>query len=259
MDNSDGTIKVIHKAIQLLQFFADSDNKEHTVLEISRNLKISRTTVYRILDTLIESGFVEKNGATNKYSLGWEIFHIGVKARDKGIDYSQIAAYGRELSSKVGESVNISRMQGHYGLVIDSFKDSISQSVLFVQVPAGSREPLYSTAYGKALLFDHSLSKMKVLFEDVEFLPLTSNTLLSVEELYEDILLYKEKGYALALGEYETGINAIAAPIRNFHGRIEWAVSIAAPEQRRTPENIEELADRLLETAGLMSRALGYK
>ncbi len=78
-------------------------------------------------------------------------------------------------------------------------------------------------------------------------------------QLKSDLLQVREKGYAIALEELESGLNALAVPIRNHEGEVIACVSVSGPSHRFTEEYIYEIIPSALKTSARLSSELGYK
>jgi DNA-binding IclR family transcriptional regulator len=85
----------------------------------------------------------------------------------------------------------------------------------------------------------------------------TERTITELEPLLEELARIRRRGYATAMGEYELGLNAVAAPVHDARGNVVAAVDIWGPAFRLTPRRIPELAAQARETAAAISMRLG--
>jgi DNA-binding IclR family transcriptional regulator len=85
----------------------------------------------------------------------------------------------------------------------------------------------------------------------------TERTLVGLEPLLEELARVRRRGFATALGEYEVGLNAVAAPVHDARGNVIAAVDIWGPAFRVTPRRIPELAAQAREAAAAISVRLG--
>jgi hypothetical protein len=85
----------------------------------------------------------------------------------------------------------------------------------------------------------------------------TERTVVELEPLLEELARIRRRGYATALGEYEIGLNAVAAPVHDARGAVIAAVDIWGPAFRLTPRRIPELAAQARDTAAAISVRLG--
>ena len=85
----------------------------------------------------------------------------------------------------------------------------------------------------------------------------TERTIAELEPLLEELARIRRRGYATAIGEYELGLNAVAAPVHDARGNVIAAVDIWGPAFRLTPRRIPELAAQAREAAAAISVRLG--
>jgi hypothetical protein len=85
----------------------------------------------------------------------------------------------------------------------------------------------------------------------------TERTIVELEPLLEELARIRRRGYATALGEYEIGLNAVAAPVHDARGAVIAAVDIWGPAFRLTPRRIPELAAQARDAAAAISVRLG--
>jgi DNA-binding IclR family transcriptional regulator len=121
----------------------------------------------------------------------------------------------------------------------------------------GQLTPLHATSSGKVLLA--ALSRA----ERVEVLTgglarYTRATITAKTRLERELAASREAGYATTVEEYETGLNAMAAPVRDSSGAVVAAVSASGPAFRLTPDRMARLAPILVAGADGISHNLGY-
>ncbi len=120
----------------------------------------------------------------------------------------------------------------------------------------GRLVPLHSVAGGKVLLA--SLPEREILRLVRRGLDsFTDRTITQLEPLLEELARVRRRGYATAFGEYDTGLNAIAAPVHDARGQVIAAVDVWGPAFRVTPRRVPELVQQVREAAGAISVRLG--
>jgi DNA-binding IclR family transcriptional regulator len=120
----------------------------------------------------------------------------------------------------------------------------------------GRTTPVYCTSAGQALLMDHDQAALEALLADVELQPLGPRTVRSLEELAGRIAAARDVGYLIADEEFEPGLIAVAAPVRDAHGRIVASVNVSAPRFRFSDRAVEA-ADLVRSEAAQLSATLG--
>ena len=260
VSESNGSVKVLDKAIKILKLLSSyEENISYTISDIAKKVNISRTSAYRILDALEANKMVQREPSTLRYSLGWELYRMGmcVKESSDVFTYERIHEEVRALSKWVHEAVSISKIINNKGLVIDSYLNK-GNTPLVVNVPIGATEPLYCTAYGKALLSDYSMNEMSRLLAKETFVKRGINTIMTIDSLFMDIEKQKPSGLFWAVDEFGDGISAVAAPVRNFSNSIEVAVSISMPTSRLLEFGKDYYNQELTQSVDVMNKKLGY-
>ena len=250
---NDYIVKPVHKAIQVLLFIG-SARRPLTLTEISYQMHIPKTTVFRYLQTLRAHTFVTYDTETDCYQLGLRLWELG-QAVGENLRVREIALpLIQALRDRFNETVNLGVIDGREVVYVEMAE---SNYALRMRAEIGGRDPIYSTALGKAIL---------AFLPDAQWpqhLPArlvarTANTLTTLAALRHDLLLTRERGYSLDQGENEDGAYCVGAPIQDHRGRVIAALSISAPASRLTAERKLEVAIAVTDTAAAVSRRLGF-
>jgi Transcriptional regulator len=257
-NNGKDAVKILDKSICLLKKIAtDQTQKKTSITGLSKELGVSRSTMYRILDTLLAHRILMKDEASGQYSLGWNLCFLGNAAQRSNSLYMVLHPILVKLSDEFEETVSISVLDEGEGLVIDTIRGSLNNP-LVVDVYLGVHEPLHTTAYGKALLLDHSEAELAETLGGQSLPVHASGTLRTVSALHDQIQTARKLGYTIAVDEFDEGVSALACPVRDFSRSLVAAVSLATPTVRMTPDNIARFSGKLISIAREMSEALGF-
>lgn len=216
-----------------------------------------KSTVHRILTTLENRGFLQKNPKNNKYWIGLKIFSLGMYY-SKNMKFRDIAKpYAQELADKYMETVHLAvidydKEKGPEVVVVDKIQKA---QFLSMTPPVGSSSPAHCSAMGKVLL---SFSDPPIL-EEILKLPLkkyTKNTIVDGNELLKELSLVKKQGYAIDDEELEIGLTCVAAPIFDFDDRVIASISLSGPSARLKPRIEKEIIKDVKSTAMQISRKL---
>ncbi len=252
---STSSVQAVKRAIAILKTFS-SDEPELGVSEISRRLRLPKSTVSRLLATLEEEGLIAQDPETGLYRLGVELIRLANSVHEF-TDLKRIATpYMRKLAVDVGESVSIAVLQG---------RDVINLSVyvppghLIKRVGwAGRQMPAYASAAGRAIVAYLSREERREVLAG-PFESLTERTITDPARLRVELQRVRAQGYATAFEELEEGLHAISAPIFNYEGRVIASLSVSGPAYRLTQERIREIAPKVVETALRISAEMGYR
>jgi len=251
------TVQSVERALSILEILADYGAPMH-LGQISEQARLRPSTAHRLLGTLISCGFVEQD-TESRYRLGLKVFRIG-NAATYVTDIRQIAApYMQELLERCNETVNLAVLDKGEVVYIDQLE---SNNIVVVRMFArvGNRGPAYCTGSGKVLLSGLSEEEFQRYLATTELVRFTTDTITDAKFLEREIERVRKDGYALDLGERDEGVRCVAAPIKNYEGRVVAALSVSGPSMRMTATYIiNEMAPLVKETALRISERLGYQ
>jgi DNA-binding IclR family transcriptional regulator len=138
------------------------------------------------------------------------------------------------------------------------YVDQISGTRSIVTVSwVGKRTPMHCTSNGKVLLaWADETDRDRVLAGELE--TFTPHTVTDPDELRTELVSVRTRGYAQALEEFEDGLNAVAAPVRQADGRVIAALGVSGPAFRMHAVDVPRLGMLTAEAASAVSRQLGY-
>jgi DNA-binding IclR family transcriptional regulator len=120
----------------------------------------------------------------------------------------------------------------------------------------GSRQPAYCTATGKAFLA-HATDDVVEKVIAAGLPPRTPDTITSAERLRAELLLIRERGYAIDDVENEQDIRCVAAPVYDHSGAVTTAVSVSGTATRVTRDRVPELGALLTAATRAITESLG--
>ncbi len=222
------------------------------VVRIAELLGREKTQVSRTLKTLVDCDVVERDARTLLYRLSWQLFGLAGRAGDARLLDAAAPVVDR-LVARLGESAHLSVLRGVDVLTVLS---RASAQVVQATGWVGRSVPAYCSSSGRALLLDHPPEDLRLLFADVAFVPHAEHTPVDVEDLAGRVAAACGVGYAAVEDEFEHGLSAVAAPVRDGRGRIVAAVNVSAPTFRLHAV-AHDVAREILASTGELSRALG--
>jgi len=249
-------IKVLEKAFSILDLMLEKGTPL-SILEISRELGMSLSTVHRILDTLRFWGYVEQSALTQNYSLGFKLVELGM-AKLRQVDWlKESAPLVKKLRDLTQETVHLSVLAE--GEVLCLMKEESSRTIKMSSY-VGKRGPLHCTASGKVLLAHLNEEERQRIIQEKGLTRFTSFTITTEQELEKELAEVRMRGFAVDRGEHEEEVNCISAPIRDHSGEVIAALSVSGPSFRiRAFDPDPSLIQAVLSTAQAISERLGYK
>jgi DNA-binding IclR family transcriptional regulator len=248
--DSGTRIQVIDRAAALLDAIARYP--EAVSLKIlGAETGLHPSTAHRILGSLIQNRFVEKDAA-GRYRLGLRLLQLGVRLHGD-VDMRAIARPVMEsLRDRLGESVNLTIREGDEVVYIDK---ATPNRMIHVQQLIGSRAPLHVTAVGKLMLGAGGEDGIRAYAQRTNLPAYTRNTLTALPDLIDACRASLARGYALDDEEAEIDVGCIGVLIRDGTGNVSAGLSVSAPIARRRLEWIEAL----IEAGRSLSAQLGYR
>jgi DNA-binding IclR family transcriptional regulator len=224
------------KALELL-----SDNEFLTVAQLAKLMNINRASSHRFLSTLKELGYADKDDSS-RYYLTSKVIELGMKVLDR-FEIRKIARpFLQELSVKFNETINLGYFNGEEILTIDKI-DSTER--LRMDAGIGGGEPAYCTSLGKAILAFLPEQQLEQYLRATEFVPFTSNTVITIDKLKEELSHIRENGYAIDDEELSYGLRCVGAPLFDHDGQTRYAISLSGPSIRMGSKKIEEMRREL--------------
>lgn len=244
------------RGLQLLLALGDATTRGRRgvgVVEVARLVGREKTQVSRALRTLAEHGFVDRDRDTLDYRLGWRLFALAARAGDQRL-LAVAPPVLSELVERLGETAHISVLEGMDVLTVLSEAPS---SAVSATEWSGRRAPAHCTSSGRALLFDHDLAALTARFGSGPLAPRGPRSPSDVGDLHQRLASARAMGCALTYEEFEAGLVAAAAPIRDFRGRIVAALNVSAPKFR-FEKRLAVAGEEIKGAAGELSLRLGW-
>jgi len=234
----------------VLEAFRSSE--ELSLAEISERVGLNKSRVFRLLHTLVDHGYVERNWDGTRYMLGLKILERAACVR---MDLRQLALpYMRLIHERFNETVNLGILENQEIIYISSLESS--RPIRMAEV-IGSRSLLHSTALGKAIIANLPDDDLRDLLSDIAFVKLTERTITDGDKLAKELRKVRRKGYAFDDRENDPEGFCIGAPIFDRRGRPLAAISVSGPAER-VQGNSKEIVELLLSTCRQISEKLGF-
>jgi DNA-binding IclR family transcriptional regulator len=248
-------VKSLAKAFTLLDTLGKFENGT-SIATLSKELKMGKSTVHRLLATLREFDLVWFDASTSNYALGVRI----LRWSDLLLKQSLLIRHGspilRELVHSCHETASLAVLEDLDVVYIARFE---STQRLRMSEAVGSRCPAYCTALGKAILASLSEEEFCAVFDGVDSLkPMTPNSITSKERLWDHLQKVRQDGVAYDFEENVIGGICIGTVVRNHTGKAVAGLSISLPTQRLRGDILITLKDNLLKAANRLSSELGH-
>jgi DNA-binding IclR family transcriptional regulator len=246
-------MQTVERALRVLERVA-SFPRPASLTEVANAAGLHPSTTYRLLGTLVQTGYVTRDGRTGLYRLGLKLLRISHALEDQ-MDIRAIALPVMErIVAHEDETVSLVIRTGATAVVIERVQ--CARQIRSV-TPVGSGGPLHCTAAGKVLLAWLRAAEIQALMIEAPPVRYTARTITETKALMNELAKVRAQGIALDRGERADDLIGIAGPVRNARGRVIAALSLSGPAQRLGPDRRAALAALVREGAAEVSVSLG--
>ncbi|MFW6034725.1 MAG: IclR family transcriptional regulator [Halothermotrichaceae bacterium] len=255
MSKRKNSIKSVFKTFKVLEELVSQEGNA-SLATLKNNVDIPKSTIYRILATLVDLGYIKQNSDTGEYELGLKFLNFSSVIL-QSLDLRETARpILKKLSAETNLTVNLVIMQKGEALYIET---SESNSALRIFSLIGKRAPLHATGVGKVLLAGLKWDEVEKIIQKKGLKQLTFNTITQPQELKTELEKIQKQGYAIDDEECEVGAKCIAAPVKNHLKDTIASISISAPLVKFSEEDVlEEYIGKVKKYAEELSELLGY-
>lgn len=248
-------VQSVDRTLTILEVLSDYEDGLG-ITEISEKVELHKSTVHRLLNTLIFKGYIKQDKNTNKYGLTLKLFELGNKKVESMDLVSVVEPYLKELMEKTNEVVHLGMREGSDIIYVSKMEPQKSMK-MYTRI--GMRKPIYCTAMGKAMMAYMTEEEAQKIWDESDIQKLTNNTIVDFNDIKENLRDIREKGYAMDDQEVEEGIRCVGTILKDHKSRICGAISISGSILSFTEDKISYYSKVILEHAEKISKELGYR
>ncbi|MHC8380647.1 IclR family transcriptional regulator domain-containing protein [Pseudomonas sp. LB3P14] len=214
--------------------------------DLAEQVALPRTTLYRIIASLVERGMIRRDPLRKVYRLGFRYLEL---VRNAYLMPDLVAAASfelRALRDLTGETSYLAVLDGNQVMSLercDGAHTTRSAAAL------GRSKPVYCTGQGKAILAALDETRREEIIKGLTLTALTPLTITDRRRLHAELQITRARGYAIDDEEIVLGVRCVAAAIRDNSGKVRGALSVAGPAYRLTLERLELLGPELTDAA----------
>jgi IclR family pca regulon transcriptional regulator len=221
------------------------------IAEMADELDLARSTTHRYATTLVTLGYLEQ-GPSRKYRLSSRVSDMGLAMLDS-MPIRQVAREPlRELRGQTGRTASLGVLWGSEVVYVDRWQGyRQGQYTVDVGTGLGTRQPVYCTAAGKALLARLPVAEQRDLIAKLRLTRRAPKTIVTKSALRAELeRIVAEGGVAMEEGELVADRCAIAAVVEDPEGRPGAVVELVVPaEAYSCDELLAELGPKVIATA----------
>lgn len=237
--------KVLDKALDVIEAVG-STPAGLSQRELADQLGLPRSTVYRLLSTLLARDLLWRDPVRRVYCLGVRWFKIAGTIHTAADIQAAAALEMRQLRDLTGETSYLATLDGLDALSLGRCEGA--HSLRSTAMP-GQRKPIYCTSQGKAILATLPKQDRDCLMRELTLKPITTKTIIDRRRLNTELRLTAERGYALDDEENVLGIRCVGAAIIDVQGQVRGAISVAGPAYRLTQARLALLGPEVADAA----------
>ena len=248
------TLGSVGNAMRALKAFSSTE-PEWGVSDLARHLGIGKSTVHRLLATMVAERMLEQDQRSGRYRLGLAVFDLAAAVPTQLGLHEAVTAPMSELHHRSGEAVQVAVLDGRNVVYLERL-DSPDTLRMFLGI--GRHNHAHCTATGKLLLAYLPRVELDRRLQGWELPRVTKHTIVDRYRLRDDLGTIRARGWSENVQESQLGTMSLAVPIRSASSDVIAALSLAGPTARIVGAR-GLLLRALSETAALVSRRLGFR
>jgi DNA-binding IclR family transcriptional regulator len=246
-------LNVVVRALNALALIGEAQ-EGISLTQASERLGYPLATVHRILKVLSDEEFVRRDPVTLEYHAGRRLQRMSSLARRETLA-ATAAVTLRALSEQFNETVMLTQLMDGRAVCVGLFE---SRRPLHLSVSVGQAVPLHAAASARVLYSGFSDDEVRALLKNHDFVRMMPGTPADVDQVLGHLHIIRTYGYDVCDNEFDFGIWAAAAPIRDSSGAVVAGVTLTTPQERSQPEQLRhQIIDAVVAAAEDISIAIG--
>lgn len=250
--NNNESVTGVMRTMAILDALGEVE-RDSGVSEIAQKLDMSKSTVYRFLQTLKGLGYVVQD-EDDRYRLSVRLFELGAKSLPQLDLVREADPAMRRINALTGESVHLGILEAGNIVYVHKLDSSYN---LRMYSRIGLRAPLYCTGIGKVLMAWLDESEVLKHLEGETFQPRTANTLPNIDAYLKELVEIRANGYGEDREEFEANMRCLSVPVFNRMGVVIAGMSVSFPCFRFQEELKTSYVRELLDAGRATSQRMG--
>ncbi|MBM6620807.1 IclR family transcriptional regulator [Micrococcaceae bacterium RIT802] len=244
-------VKSAARTIQVLEILAARGSSAVTIRELCTAIGAPRSSVYALLKTLSDAGWVRADARRATYGIGIRALLAGTTYLDADPRLQVVRPHLGLLGRQLGATVNLGRLDGADVVYLATWEPPGKERPL---PRVGRRLPAHATALGQAVLA--RLPEAPALHGFADPLPaLTPQTISTLAGLRAELAAARRRGYAREVEQNTPGVACVAVALDCFDSGSD-ALSVSIPHQEFTAARERDIVEGLLATADMTAQVL---
>ncbi len=239
VDGSSYSIRAVHRVCDILDLLQQSPQGV-ALPEVAKVTRLPKSSAFRYLATLEQRRYVERDPVTGSYRPGSAF--LPLRAHEPELLARRARPHMEQLRDKLEETVNLGMLEGSRVIYLEIVE---SRRAMRLAARRGDRDPIHSTALGKAIAANLPDQRVRTIIEAEGMPRLTQRTITDSDSYFAELARVRKRGYAVDNGENEIDGRCVAVPV--VGSNLPAAVSLSAPAARFPLNQVEEVAETLRE------------
>jgi DNA-binding IclR family transcriptional regulator len=245
----------LERSLQILNAFG-TERRPLKLAQLSEALGLPKATVLRLCSTLVKYGFLKQGPDSREYTLGLKLLELGSIVLSSFSLRKIASPYLTQLQAKLGKTVFLGVLMEDELLYIDKREDG----GMGISFPSGigRRRPPYWGMLGPVLMAYLPEHEVDRLLKEHPLAKTAKKSYTEIGDFKEWLRAIRRDGYVVEGETAFEGIGGVAAPIRDFTGKVVAAVGVGFIFSSADPREIRKIIREVMTAAGSVSRELGY-
>lgn len=246
-------VRVATRIFSILETLAYAQ-KPMSLSMIVQKSELSKTTVYRLLQTMLEMGYVSKNLDGN-YTIGSKFIELASYHINSLELQTEANPFLSVLYSQLNLSVHLGVLDG-FKLVYVTKLDLFPTTRNFAKI--GYETPAYCSSIGKILLAMLSGKDLEAFLDQCNFEKFTQNTITSATQLKKHLRQVRNQAWAMDNEESQLDHRCVAVPIYDYRGIAIASVGVSGNMEQLSDDKLPAIIREVTKTADQISKRMGY-
>jgi DNA-binding IclR family transcriptional regulator len=229
-------VRTIDRLVEILDCFSH-DQTALSLSDLSERLNLPKSTLHRFLVGLESHGVLRRDVDDRRWRLGYHLLIWGNLAAESSALWEIAKPIMRDLAAASGETTILTVYHDREVICIDMCETSHS---VRLKMEVGARQAAHAGASSKVLLAYLPEEEILAIIAEKGLPKLCANTITDAEVLRAELACIRERGFAESCEETDLGAWGVAAPIKDWKGRVVGAIGLAGPTQRYSDEKVKQ-------------------
>lgn len=246
-------INSIMRATAILELYEKLNVQYLGIAEISKELKIQKTTTFNIVKTLMHQGWLVQDNPNGKYKLGTRILRVSTMITRNIRTEDLIVHEMHRLRDKYNEDAVLTAMVDGVPICVEKVQ---SANFLQIQSKVGRVGNLVRGSTGKTLLAWQPEEFIRETLDHA--FPETEQGRKELEEVEAQLEVIRSQGFCISISEQDEGVASVSVPILDGKGYAAYSLAVIGEEKRMKQKGLDVIRQELMEMAKRLSEEHRY-